>query len=479
MKRLFLFSVMAIAMMAASHSFAASVEMAVSSKSGVGDTVYPVTWSGVFTADYTATPYSGISATYVDSLGVMRNTSLTYVKGSEIILPPYSPVNAGVYTVIARPYVAGDSLDQTTALATLTILPVVASVENSVIAITKFYDGTDIAEVISHGEVTGLLGYDKINPVVEAHFDSPAIGSEKDVTVTFSASGALAGNYIITPAQKVLHHGAILEDMRADTTYGGNGVNQGIEVEAYGYCSGNGTITYHLLSGNPNQYRIDFDDDAVGDVNWTNLTTPGNTGVININFPAGVASGDYYANLTFRDQNYPTLISPIIRLKLHLNLPETYVMPLFDDVIALVDTCQCLTDVQWYHREAGETQWTLIPGANDYYYRQEGGLTGEYFVSCKMNGADTYTCPQDDMSTLISESPVSVKAYPNPTAGKVTVYIANSRQTTHQLSIINEASVVVGTATFEGDTTTIDLSRYGTGRFIVSVDGYAVKIVRN
>ncbi|MBP5515332.1 MAG: hypothetical protein J6X86_00115 [Bacteroidales bacterium] len=480
MKRLFSFLVLAIVTMAASQSYAASVETILPSKSGDGDAIYSVTWSGEFTTTYTASPYSGISATYVDTLGIVRNTSLTFIKGSEVLVSPYYPVNAGVYTVIARPLVAGDSLDQTTATATLTILPASLSIDNSVVVITKFYDGTDVAAVSNTGILNGLLGNDMLHHYVEAHFDSPSIGSEKDVTVTFSVSGSTAANYVVDPAQKVLHHGAIIEDMRADTTYGGEGgVNQGIEVAAYGYCAGSGSIVYHLISGNPDQYKLDFDDPAIADVAWTNLTTPGPTGTIDINIPVGIASGDYTASLTFRDQNYPSLVSPQIRISLHVNLPETYVMPLFDDVIALIDTCHCLTDVQWYHREVGETTWNLIPGANDYVYQQVGGLTGEYFASCKMNGVDTYTCPQQDLTTLITDNSVSVKAYPNPSAGNVTINITNSRQGSHQLSVINDAGVTMESRTFDGYSTTIDMSTYHRGRYIIIVDGYAVKIVRN
>lgn len=479
MKRLFCFLVLVIATMASSQSYAAPVEAILPSKSGDGNIIYNVTWSGVFTTTYTATPYSGISATYVDTFGIVRNTSLTFIKGSEVLVSPNYPVNAGTYTVVAKPLVAGDSLEQTSATTTLTILPATLSIENSVVVITKFYDGTDVAAISNTGTLNGLLGYDMLHHFVEAHFDNANIGSEKDVTVSFSVSGSTAANYVVEPSQKVIHHGAILEDMRADTNFGGNGVNQGIEVAAYGYCVGSGSIEYHLISGNPDQYKLDFDDPAIADVNWTNLTTPGNTGTIDFNIPAGLVSGDYGATLTFRDHNYPSLVSPQIRLSLHVNLPETFVMPLFDDVIALVDTCHCLTDVQWYHREAGETQWTLIPGANDYVYQQVGGLTGEYFVSCKMNGAETYTCPQQDMTTLITDNSVSVKAYPNPTVGNVTINITNSRQYGHIVSIINDAGITLESRTFDGDTTTIDMSCYNKGKYIVSVDGYVVKIIRN
>ncbi len=479
MKRLFSFLFLLTALSVALSAYAAPVNAAAPVKSGDGVTVFSVVWSGDRTTTYTATPYTGLTATYVDGSNTVRSTTLTFSNGTETFVSPNGPTNAGTYTVTATPVVAGDSLDQGTATVTLTILPARVTVENCAVVITKFYDGNDVAEVTDNGTLTGLLGNDVLTHSVEAHFDDASIGSDKDITITYTLAGASLANYQLPSTTKVLHHGAIIEDMRPDPAYGGNLFNQGLEVEAYGYCAGGGSIVYHLLSGNPDQYRLVFDDAAFSNVNWTNLSTPGQTGTININIPAGLATGYYTATLTFRDHNYPTLISPAIRVRFHVNLPETYIQPLFSDVIAVVDTCQCLSDIQWYHREAGETQWTLIDGATDYYYQQEGGLTGEYFVSCKMNGVATFTCPQQDMNTLISDEPVSVKVYPNPAAGIVTVSIANAQSSTHRLSIVNEAGVVIETIEFEGDKTTVDMSRFNRGRYVVSVDGTAVKVVRN
>lgn len=470
---LFLMSALAVSQVEASISNAGP------SRSGDGVTVYDVIWSGDLTTTYTATPYSGLTAYYVNGLGAMKSTTLTFTNGTEVFVSPNCPTNAGVYTVTATPVVDGDSLNPSTATITLTINPAKVSVENSAVVVTKFYDGNDVAAVIDNGTLTGILGNDVLTHTVDAHYDNPNIGSDKDITITYTLAGASLANYELRWTQKVLQHGAIIEDMRPDTAYGGSVYNQGLEVEAYGYCAGGGSIVYHLISGNPDQYKLVFDDPSIPNVNWKNLSTPGRTGSISLNIPTGLATGDYTATLTFRDHNYPTLISPAIKLRFHVNLPETYIMPLFSDVIAVIDTCQCLSDIQWYHREAGETQWTLIPGATDYYYQQEGGLTGEYFVSCTMNGVPTFTCPQQDMNTLISDQAVSVKAYPNPTVGNVTVSIANSQTSIHQASIVNEAGVVMETVTFEGDTTTIDMSRYNRGRYVVNVDGHAIKIVHN
>ena len=291
---------------------------------------------------------------------------------------------------------------------------------------------------------------------------------------TYTASGS--ATHVLTNAagcdSTVTLALTILEGYAADPTYGENG----IEVEAYGYCAGSGAVRYRLSSGQPNQYRLDFADPAFATVGWTAISTPGS---IDIEVPAGLATGDYTATLRFRDSAYPDFESAPIAVSIHVNLPETYVQPLFSDVIALVDTCHCLTDVQWYHREAGESEWTAIPGANDYYYHQEGGLTGEYFVSAKMNGVETYTCPQSDMGTLISDGDITLTAYPNPTASVVTLTLDGSRRTSHEVRVLTTTGIELERRTFEGESLQLDLTSYSRGNYIVSVDGMAVRVIRN
>ena len=264
----------------------------------------------------------------------------------------------------------------------------------------------------------------------------------------------------------------ILESYSTDAAFGENG----IEVEAYGYCAGPGAVRYRLSSGQPNEYRLSFAHAAFPAAGWTPITTPGS---IDIEVPAGLATGDYSAVLQFRHSSWPELTSAALPVVIHVNLPETYVQPLFNDVIALVDTCQCLTDVQWYHREAGETEWTLIPGANDYYYHQEGGLTGEYFVSAKMNGVETYTCPQSDMGTLITDGNITLTAYPNPTASVVTLTLDGSRRASHEVRVLTTTGIELERLTFDGESLRMDLSAYPRGSYIVSVDGMAVRVIRN
>jgi hypothetical protein len=481
MKRLLFLLTAVVLTASAAHSSVIANGISSLSNAGGGTAYYSVVWSGETTTTYTATPYAGLSASYTDASGITRSAALTFTNGSEVITSPNYPTNAGVYTVIASTTIVGDTLDPSTVTATLTILPAKVSVERSIVQITKFFDGNRSAEVANIGTLSGVLGNDSLNHAVVAYYDDSRVGFNKKVTVNFSLSGADVANYELLYTRKIDTNGAIIDHMLPDPAYGDpDGRNKGLEVEAYGYCSGNGTIFYHLLSGQPDQYRLYFDDPAFSDVYWTYLDTPGVTGSIDINIPAGIKTGDYTAKLLFRNHNCPSLHSAPITITFHVNLPETYVMPLFDDVIAVIDTCHCLTDIQWYHRELGETQWTAIEGATRPYYQQLGGLTGEYFVSCRMDGVETFTCPQNDMDNLIKDNETAkFNAYPNPTVGKVCISTEGTSTTTHTLSLMNTTGVELMSRQFDGNSTTIDMSNLQPGTYIVVVDGKVTRVIKN
>jgi hypothetical protein len=164
-----------------------------------------------------------------------------------------------------------------------------------------------------------------------------------------------------------------------------------------------------------------------------------------------------------------------------MNLPSSYTMPLFDNVIALIDTCNCFSDVQWYHSTDGGNTWTAIDGANGYFYREEGGLTGQYYVSVKMNGVQTFTCPQTDMETLVSDNNQNalVNAYPNPTVDNVTITIEGSENIVHTFRVISTLGVEMARGAFEGESFTIDMQGYQHGNYMVNVDGNVIRVIKN
>lgn len=449
-------------------------------------TAYPVQWTGATTVTYTAQPQNGLSASYVDGNNVTHALVLTFTNGTEVITAPNYPVNVGSWTVTATSPQTSDQLEGATTF--LNIQPALVSVTGAAAEIAKFADGTLDGVVTEQGTLNGVLGNDNVGHLTTAIFSSGNVGTGATITLHYALVGdtTLVHNYYMSPASQVYtNSGVIIPNILPNMNYqGGEGINtqNGIDLSAYGYCNGTGySIDYHLSSGNPDQYRIDFVDPALTDVAWSDLSTAGANGTFDVNLPADLATGDYAMNLIFRDSRFTALESNPITVNIHVNLPETYTMPLFNNVIALVDTCHCFTDIQWYHRANAGDAWAAIPGANGYYYREEGGLTGEYFVSARMNGVMTFTCPQTDMATLIAdeEQPANVKAYPNPTTESVSVTISGSNNATHVLHVVNTVGIEMESRTFEGETTTIDMQSYPRGNYMVSVDGMVVRVIRN
>ena len=449
--------------------------------------IYSTVWSGSSTTTYNSQPYTGLVAKYIDFQGNEHTPMLTFTNGSTTITTPNYPVNAGTWTVTATGEV-GDVLTNT--VNTLVINPAVVYVSNAVVETAKFVDGNTDAVVTNIGTLNNVQGNDVVTHNTTAVFNDATVGEGKTITLTYSLNGdsELLANYNLDPVTQVYTTNAyIIEPMTPDTnrvsTEDTTVVEEGMDIYAYGYCSGSTySIRYHLNSGNPDQYKIDFADNRFTDVDWTDLAIAGTDGTIDIEVPVDLPTGDYTLTVTFRDSRFTWLESKPISVSFHVNLPETYTVVLFDNVIALVDTCHCFTDIQWYHRADASSDWYAIPGANGYYYHAtDAQLKGEFFVKVRMNGIETYTCPQTDMETLYSdnEQSVSVKAYPNPATERVTIAISGSTEPIHKLRIINNLGVEMESITFEGDSTVINMSNYQQGNYMVTVDGAVVIVIRN
>ena len=404
----------------------------------------------------------------------------------------YAPTsNVGEYNIIPSGVEAANYAI-TFVNGKVTVNKAVVKVAGAEAQIAKFEDGNTNAVVLNAGQLEGIKLNDAVAHVTTASFSDASVGEGKTITLFYELTGdaALLANYDLTPASDVFTaEGVIIEKFIPDNNPDEKEddeaqIEEGIEVYAYGYCDGSGySLRYHLNSGNPDQYKIDFDDSRFEDVNWTNLTTPGKDGTIDIEIPVDMPTGDYTFTATFRDSRFDWLESNALNVTFHVNLPETYVTPMFDNTIALVDTCNCFTDIQWYHRADASDAWQPIAGATGYYYRPADGskLTGEFFVQAKMNGVPTYTCGQADMQTLYGadkQQKAIVKAFPNPVVNTTTVSIEHSDNWEHALRVVNLMGVEIINTTFEGDRTTIDLDGHAQGNYMISVDGIVVKVMK-
>jgi hypothetical protein len=364
----------------------------------------------------------------------------------------------------------------------------ILTVEGAEVETAKFADGTIDAVVLNPGTLVGVVEGDSVKLTTTATYSSANVGEDLTITLHYAIEvvedGIYDNEYALAITDSIYPiKGAIIEPMTPDEEKTPEEQEmdnkEGFEIYAYGYCRGDQVgFRFHLNSGNPDQYKIDFADSRFTDIDWTDLEVSGKDGEVFIDIPVDMPTGDYQMTVTFRDSRYTWLESNPLPVTFHVNLPETYVVALFDNVMAVVDTCECLTDIQWYWRADATQPWTLIEGATGHYYKQEGGLSGEYFIKAKMNGVETYTCPQDDMTLYGDTKQAKVSAYPNPVLNTTTVTIENSNAWEHNLRIVNLMGNEMITTSFEGNTTTVEMSSFPQGNYMISVDGIVVKVMK-
>ena len=398
--------------------------------------------------------------------------------------------NAGEYRVWYR--VAGDAnhndYEPTGAPQVSTIAKAELYVYGADVESAKLFDNTAEAALLHEGMLEGVRGGDELSLITTATYDDAAIGEGKTITVSYTLVGdeTTKANYNLSSTTEVYtRNGYIGEEIVADGSHQASASNSevrnGIEVNTYGYCTGDSyRLQYYLSSGDPDEYMVEFDDSRLSDIEWTELATKGAEGTIELDIPAGLPAGDYTMKVRFRDSRHTRFASEPIAVTFNVNLPETYTVALFDNVMAVVNTCECLSDIQWYHRDNSGATWQAIAGATGYYYRQTGGLSGEYFISAKMNGVSTYTCPQSDVKTLYSAKKTvgQVRVAPNPVVSTAEVIVEGSDEGEHSLRIVNMAGNDVATQTFRGKVTTVDMSGLQMGSYMISVDGTVVKVIK-
>lgn len=431
---------------------------------------YPVTWNALdTTVVYNGTVADVLSATYVDDESNVISALLTY---TDPVGDETQPINAGVYNVVASSADTNYHLTGTLQ-TTLTITPATVTAVGILVDSVKLYDGNPSTNVINQGTPSTVYGSDDLSVYSTAYFDDANVGTGKTITAFPILMGTSSSNYtLLSSSQVVTNNGAILAPIAYETDSADNGI-----ATASGYCAGDAAgVRFFLESGTVDEYKLDYGTDAIVqgfvDVDWTPITTAGQ---IDLVIPTNALDGTYTATLTLRNSAYPSFVSSPVNVTFKVNLSKNYVMPIFVDVISIVDTCHCIdqSSVKWFHNGSYV--------ADGPYYQEPGGvLTGTYHATFTMNGVARVTCEQDDVNTLISQEPVSTKltAYPNPTIDRVTLHLDNAVASTHTLRVMSVLGVTIVDTTFEGDTIDVDLSSFLNGSYTVSVDGMVVRVIK-
>lgn len=421
---------------------------------------YRPIWSNVDSVVYNGQPVSDLYAYYVDDNGFNIPTTLHYQLGGVDVS---NATGVGTYRVAA---VTNDPINyplEADTVRFLKVKPFMLTISGTQVDSVKYYDGNSIANVTNPGSAN-TFGSDAVTLGATARFNDAAVSNNKSIIAQYTIAGADAANYLVPDTMLITTNGAILDRIQLQFPF--------FDIDANGYC-GTVTIGYNLFSGNPNQYRVYFDDDALahGFVNegWQNITTPGS---ITFDIPEQAAGHWYSPSVQLRNSAYPDFVSDTTLFPpFHANLPNTAVVALFNNVLSIVDTCNCFSDFQWYHDGAP------IPGANEAWYEDPNGLSGNYHVVASMYGEPTWTC-DSAYSFTPAAAETTVSTYPNPATSIVTVSLTNSPDFSHSLVVMNVMGMTVLNTTFNGNDTDIDLRGLPQGSYTVIVDGIVTRVIK-
>lgn len=338
------------------------------------------------------------------------------------------------------------------------------------VQLTKEYDGNDSAIVLVPGGATNIFPFDTVDVLSLARYDSPEVGHNKQITCSWNIYGPQSGNYTCGSATRIISNDGsiILPTEMASLTNTG----ELLVATAEGFCQGNNVgVRYRVAQGEPTAYNVVFSEEALANgfhnVNWT--AREAQDSVIFFAVPTDCPEGDYTAYVTFRNDAHRTTIP--IAITFHVNIPNSYLVQVFDDVVSLDNSDLRFIDgnSQWYHN--GEA----VEGSK-LYYQEVGGLTGEYSVRVNVGTATQgFVCPK----TFSSAQKVSViHVYPSPVVNRTNIKLQGFAEGEHQLQLFNSYGALVFSTQFSGVEYKLDLSAMPQGSYMINIDGRTAKTIK-
>ena len=444
--------------------------------------LYGLTWTGVGgTTPYTGQAIDNISATYTDDNGNTVNAILTYIDNDGNTSSSISAV--GSYRIVAHSPNPSYHFNADT-VRTIVIVPDTLTVTGTTVEDTKLYDGTFNAVVTNPGTLNTVHGNDQVTLSTTALFTDATPGDGKTIVAHYTISGADAASYVLDTNSAVIvrNTAVIVAPITPNAFYGPNGGGYqnnygGPSLSYEGFCTNTATVNFKLTSGNPDQYKLNFSAAAQAqgftDLNW--VATVDDT-TIQFAIPDTADGGEYTVTLTLRESAYPQYESAPINIKFSVGMNKDYVTAIFGDVLTIVNKDEMVN----YDQYSWFCNGTEL-GEYGQYYQDPNGLSSSnyYYVELtnSTTGAKARTCPQSFVSVLTEDS-VFLATYPNPTSGKVSVNVANSKTTTHTLRVMNIMGQVLYTTKFEGENYNIDLEGYANGTYTITVDGTTVRVIK-
>lgn len=274
------------------------------------------------------------------------------------------------------------------------------TISNTVVTTNKMYDGTTSAVVEKVGTLSGVEAVDVSNIGVSAiaNYNDAKVGIAKSITVIYTLTGSGTANYIV-PSGLQITNAKISEFVVLNALQSPGSGCEGSDLE----------LNYIVQKGTPVQYQIVFGPAALSagfkSIPYTNLSSTGASGTINISVPLGTPYGNYQASLQMR--NELGVVSDVYPFQFVVNVSSDYIIPKFDDLLVCNNKAANFSSFQWYKNGKA------IDGATKQYYSDPNGLVGTYSLKVTtINGQEYYSCPKV-LNTPI-KTKVSVSIYPNP-----------------------------------------------------------------
>lgn len=307
--------------------------------------------------------------------------------------------NIGSYTIGIGSLSAGSNYSIDFTSANLEIMPKQLAATAPILTTVKQYDGTTAAKVTA-GSLIGIIASDDGNVDVsaQAYYDNASIGVNKTITVSYTISGSGSGNYL-SPSDYIVYDGIICDKTTISK----------IESLESGCEGGSLNITYTILTGEPAEYQILFDNPAIAagftNIGYAVMPTNSGSGAIALSIPEGIAHGAYTAQVQLR--NSIGAESELYPFTFTINLSSDFLVEKFDDVVLCNNSSNLFSAYQWYKDN------TAISGATKQYYCDPQGLSGSYYVQViTTNGETLKTCPATYNKKTTKN--LGINVYPNP-----------------------------------------------------------------
>lgn len=355
--------------------------------------------------------------------------------------------------------------DTSTGIYRADIFPRQLGAQGAIVKATKTYDGTVDAVVVYPAFPANYIDGETIELNTTATFDSPEIGTGKTITLHYAlVENEFTGNYIVPDDEIYTTDGKIIPATMLDSSFG----VFGIEVNPDGYCPyGTNTMTCHVTQGDPSYYVItyptessDYDQMEYRDT----IILDGATSFdIYFNLPQDFPAGQHTATIVIGNEAGDEIVT---NCEFVVNLPNTYLVQVFNDVVSIDNRTEQFNTFQWY-KDGKAIEGATLP----YYQDPEGYLDGSYSV--KVNG-EHMICPLEFSYTPAK----SMKVYPNPVVNATQVKIVGSDQETHVLTLYNSYGTPVLRTTFSGSEYQLDMTNLPQGIYMLSVDDMSFKTVK-